>query len=54
MINFFYCSKGAKGVVVIYFVEETIVVDLLYREGMRVSGGRRVYLEKLYIINIVK
>lgn len=54
MINFPHCSKGAKGVAVTHLVEETIVADLLHREGMRVSGGRRVYLEKSHTINIAK
>lgn len=39
MINFPHCSKGAKRVAVTHLVEQMIVTDLGYKEGMRVSGG---------------
>lgn len=45
MINFPHCSKGAKRVAVTHFVEQVIVVDLGYKEGVRISGRREVHLE---------
>lgn len=45
MINFPHCSEGAKRVAVTHLVEQMIVADLSYEEGMRVSGGRGVHIE---------
>lgn len=45
MINFPHCSKGAKRVAVTHLVEQMIVVDLLYKEGMTVSEERGVHFE---------
>lgn len=45
MINFPHGSKGAKRVTVTHLVEQVIFADLLYKEGIRIIGGREVYLE---------
>ena len=45
MVNLPHCSKGAKRVAVTHLVKQVIVVDLLYKEGMRVSERQGVHFK---------